>query len=474
MVNESELTDYIGHSVPRANSLALLKGRGRFVDDISLPGMLHICFVRSPYSHASIIEINKQDALQSPGVVAVITGKELLEYCQPWRAELTHLPPMLTALQYAMPPERVCYQGEPVVAVVAESRALAEDAAELVEIDWEEIANVASIEEAMQSEGPFVHAEMNTNLAWSLELEQGELEKQFAAAEVIVEQEFYVDRQTGVTLEPRGIIANYNSADGQLELHHSTQVPHIKRAVYAKQLGIRESKLRIICPDLGGGFGLKLHIYSDEISTAAISVMLNRPVKFIADRLESFLSDIHARGHKVKAKMALTEAGKINALQVEDIAGGGAYLIHPRTSTIEPLLVGVCTPLAYEMEHYRANVSLVYQNKMPTAQYRGVGMPVASLVMEGMMDAAARKLQMDKAKIRKVNLRAADAYPCKSVTGETLEGLSQHESLDRLLEMCAYEDLRKEQQSLREKGLRRVPRCMPPVEHRLALVMPVP
>jgi carbon-monoxide dehydrogenase large subunit len=455
MANDTELTDYIGHSVPRANTLALLNGRGQFVDDISLPGMLHVCFVRSPYGHARIIEISKQDALQSPGVVAVITGKELLDYCKPWRAELTHLPSMQTTLQYAMPPERVCYQGEPVVAIVAESRALAEDAAELVEIDWEEIANVASIEEAMQREGPKVHPDMDSNLAWSMEIEQGELDKQFATADVIVEQEFYVDRQTGVTLEPRGIIANYNSADGQLELHHSTQVPHIKRAVYSKQLGIKESKLRIICPDLGGGFGLKLHIYSDEISTAAISMMLNRPVKFIADRLESFLSDIHARGHKVKAKMALTEAGKINALQVEDIAGGGAYLIHPRTSTIEPLLVGVCTPLAYDMEHYKANVSLVYQNKVPTAQYRGVGMPVASLVMEGMMDAAARKIQMDKAEIRKINLRPDDAYPCKSITGETLEGLSQHESLDRLLEMCVYPRLREEQRALREKGIYR-------------------
>jgi len=455
MTNNSDLTDYIGHSVPRANSLSLLQGRGQFVDDISVPGMLHVCFVRSPYSHARIVDINNEDALLAPGVFAVVTGKELLEYCEPWRAELVHLPPMKTTLQYAMPPERVCYQGEPVVAVVAETRALAEDAAELVEIDWEEIANVASIEAALQNEGPFTHPEMETNLAWAMEIEQGELDKQFASAEVTVAQEFYVDRQTGVTLEPRGIIANYNSANGQLVLHHSTQVPHIMRAVYSKQLGIKESKLQIICPDLGGGFGLKLHTYSDEISTVALSVMLNRPLKFIADRLESFLSDIHARGHQVKAKMALTKAGKISALELEDIAGAGAYLIHPRTSVVEPLLVGVCTPLAYDIAHYRANVSLMYQNKAPTAQYRGVGMPVASLVMEGMLDAAARKLQMDKAEIRKLNLRADDAYPCTSVTGESLEGLSQHESLDKLLKMCDYQQLKQEQKDLRKQGIYR-------------------
>ena len=449
------LTDYIGHSVPRPNAKALLQGQGRFVDDISLPAMLHVCFLRSPYSHANIAAIDKEAALGAPGVVAVVTGKELLDYCAPWRAELTHLPPMNTTLQYALPPERVCYQGEPVVAVVAESRALAEDAAELVDVDWEELPNVATTAAALQAEGPYAHPDMGTNLAWQMEVKQGDVESMFANAEVLVEQEFHVDRQTGVTLEPRGIIADYHSAEGKLTLHHSTQVPHIQRAVYAKQLGIKENKLRILCPDLGGGFGLKLHIYSDEIATAALSIMLEQPLKFIADRLESFLSDIHARGHTASAKMALTREGRVQALEVRDTAAGGAYLIHPRTSVIEPLLVAVCTPLAYDVEHYRAGVSLVYQNKAPTAQYRGVGMPVASLIMEGMMDAAARELELDKVDIRQRNLRADDAYPCRSVSGETLEGLSQQAALGRLVEMCSYARLREEQEALRAKGIYR-------------------
>lgn len=451
----SNLDDYIGHSVARPNAKAMLHGQGQFVDDISVPGMLHVYYLRSPYSHARIIDIDKQAALEEPGVFAIVTGKELLEYCAPWKAELTHLPPMSTTFQYAMPPERVCYQGEPVVAVVAESRAQAEDASELVEIEWEELPNVATTEEALLQDGPFVHPDMGTNLAFQMEVKEGDVDAVFADADVIVEEDFYVDRQTGVTLEPRGIIANYSSADGKLTLYHSTQVPHIKRAVYSKQLGIKESKLRIICPDLGGGFGLKLHTYSDEISTAALSIMLKQPIKFIADRLESFLSDIHARGHTVTAKMALTSDGVIQAVDLQDTAAGGAYLIHPRTSVIEPLLVAVCTPLGYSMEHYRANVSLVYQNKVPTAQYRGVGMPVASLVMEGLMDAAARKLGMDKVDIRQRNLRPDDAYPCKAVSGETLEGLSQQAALKQVQEMCSYSNLRAEQKELREKGIYR-------------------
>lgn len=455
MDNTGNPTDYIGRRVARPNSWPLLNGQGKFVDDITLPGMLHVYFVRSPYSHANIVEINKDSALEMPGVVAVVTGKELLDFCAPWKAELTHLPPMKSTFQYALPPERVCYQGEPVVAVVAESRALAEDAAELVEIDWDELPGVANIEAAFEEDGALVHPEMGTNVAWTMDIEQGDLNSGFELSDVIVEQEFLVGRQTCMTLEPRGIIADYCSAYGSLTTHHATQVPHIQRAIYSKQLGIQENKVRVICPDVGGGFGLKLHIHSDEIATAALSVMLKQPIKFIPDRLESFISDIHCRDHAVKARMGLTRDGQIKALEVKDIAAGGAYLIYPRTSLIEPLLVGVCTPLAYQMENYHAKVSFVYQNKVPTGQYRGVGMPVASLVMEGMMDEAARKIGLDKLEIRQRNLRPDNVYPCKSVSGEMLDGLSQHEALNKLLDISRYAQLRQEQKELREQGIYR-------------------
>ena len=450
-----DTTSYIGRSVGRPNAKALLQGQGRYVDDISLTGMLHVSFIRNPYGHALIRDVRKDAASKMPGVVAVVTGAEILEYCQPWRAELTHMGPMKTMLQYAMPPERSCFQGEPVVAVVAESRALAEDAAEFVEIEWQELPPVASLEDALQEGGPYVHPELGTNLAWQFDLDEGAVDQAFEEAEVIVERDFYVDRQTGVTLEPRGIIASYQSADDKLTLYHSTQVPHIQRAVYAKQLGLKENRLRIICPDLGGGFGLKLHVYSDEITTAALSVMLSRPVKFIADRLESFLSDIHARGHSIKARMALSTDGLIQAMELKDYNAGGAFLIHPRTSVVEPLLVALCTPMAYNMANYRAQVSFLYQNKTPTAQYRGVGMPVASLVMEGMMDDASRALSMDKAEIRRINLRADDAYPCKAVSGEALDGLSQQAALAKLLDFCSYDELREEQVALRKRRIYR-------------------
>lgn len=455
MDNKDNSTGYIGKRVSRPNAWPLLNGQGKFVDDLNLPGMLHVYFIRSPYSHANIVSVDKEGALEIPGVVAVVSGEELLEFCKPWEAKLTHLPPMKSTFQYALPPKRACYQGEPVVAVVAESRALAEDAAEMVYVDWEELPHVASREDALAEGAALVHPEMETNVAWTMDIEEGDINTAFASSDIVVEQEFSVGRQTCMTLEPRGIIANYCSADESLTTHHASQVPHIQRAIYSKQLGIKESKVRIICPDVGGGFGLKLHCYSDEIATAALSVMLKKPIKFIPDRLESFISDIHCRDHSVKAKMGIDSEGKIQALQVKDVAAGGAYLVYPRTSLIEPLLVAVCTPLAYDMANYHGSVSLVYQNKVPTGQYRGVGMPVASLVMEGMMDEAARKSGIEKVEIRKRNLRPDGVYPCKSVSGETLDGLSQHAAMDKLLEMSSYGALRDEQKLLREKGIYR-------------------
>ena len=437
----------------RPDAGKFIQGRGRYLDDISVTGMLHVCFVRSPYAHAKIAGIDASRALELSGVSHVFTGRDLAAVCQPWTARLTNLGEMKTAPQAAMPVDVVRWQGEPVAAVVAVSRAIAEDAAELVEAEYEELPAVADPEAATGPDAPLVHPELGTNLAWSINIDTGEVDDAMAGADLVIERTFEVNRQTGVTLEPRGAIADYDPSKRYLTLYLTSQVPHIQRYIYARQLGLKEANVRIICPDIGGGFGLKLHVYSDEIATAAISMLLRRPVKFVADRLESFVSDIHARGHRVKARMGVNTDGKIQALEVDDLAGAGPYLIHPRTSVIEPLLVAICTPLAYDLKHYRANASLVYQNKVSTGQYRGVGMPVASLVAEGMVDAAARAIGVDKAEIRKRNLFMDDAYPVTGISGEYLECLSQQASLDKLLGMMDYDGLREERDAERNRGI---------------------
>ena len=443
----------IDQSPPRPNSINYIQGRGRYLDDITVTGMLHVCYVRSPYAHAKIVSIDTSAALEVSGVSHVITGRDIATVCKPWTAQLTNLGEIKTAPQAALPTDVVHWQGEPVAAVVAGSRAVAEDAAELVEVDFEELPAVVDPEEALKPDAPLVHPELGTNVAWSINIDTGEVDEVLAGSDVVIEKTFQVNRQTGVTLEPRGAIADYDPAKRYLTLYLTSQVPHIQRYIYARQLGLNEANVRIICPDIGGGFGLKLHVYSDEIATAAISMLIRRPVKFVADRLESFISDIHARGHRVKARIGVNNDGKIQALEVDDLAGAGPYLIHPRTSVIEPLLVAICTPLAYDLKHYRANASLVYQNKVSTGQYRGVGMPVASLVAEGLVDAAAKAIGMDRAEIRKRNLFKDDAYPVTAISGEYLECLSQQASLDKLLKMMDYDKLQEERDAARDKGV---------------------
>ena len=442
-------------SLPRPNARKFIQGRGRYLDDITVTGMLHVCFVRSPYAHAKIVSIDTSAAREVSGVSHVVTGRDLAAVCQPWTAQLTNLGEMKTAAQAALPTDVVSWQGEPVAAVVAGSRAVAEDAAELVEVDFAELPAVVDPEAALEPGSPLVHPGLETNVAWSINIDTGEVDEALAGSDLVIEKTFTVNRQTGVTLEPRGAIADYDPAKRYLTLYLTSQVPHIQRYIYARQLGLNEANVRIICPDIGGGFGLKLHVYSDEIATAAISMLMRRPVKFVADRLESFISDIHARGHRVKAKIGVNNDGKIQALEVDDLAGAGPYLIHPRTSVIEPLLVAICTPLAYDLKHYRANASLVYQNKVSTGQYRGVGMPVASLVAEGLVDAAARAIGMDKAEIRRRNLFRDDAYPVTGISGEYLECLSQQASLDKLLQMMDYNRLQQERDAGRDKGIYR-------------------
>ncbi len=445
----------IGQSLPRPNVMSFIKGHGKYLDDIIVPGMLHVCYVRSPYAHAKIIEINADDALAIEGVVKIVNGKDLLEYCKPWTAGLTNLGEMRSAPQHAMPPEIARWQGEAVVAVIAETKAIAEDAAELVEIDWEELNPVTDLQKATENDSALIHPELESNVAWSIDIDAGEVDSALENSDIVVEKVFEVGRQTGVTLEPRGMIADYDRGKSYLTLHHATQVPHIQRYIIARQLGLSESSVRIICPELGGGFGLKLHVYGDELTTCALSMMLGRPVKFVADRLESFLSDIHARGHRISAKVGVNKDGQIQAMTLDNLAGCGPYLIHPRTSVIEPLLVAICTPLAYNLQHYRAKATLVYQNKVPTGQYRGVGMPIASLVAEGLVDAAALACGIDKVEIRKRNLHAVDAYPVTAVSGEFLEGLSQVASLEKLTSMMDYKGLRAEQKTMRDKGIHR-------------------
>jgi len=446
---------YIGKTVPRPNLDRLLQGRGLYVSDLELPRMTHAVFVRSAYAHARIIAIDTSASKKMPGVIAVVTGEELAAVITPWVGVLSHLKGLKSAPQRAMAVEKVCWQGEAVVAVVATSRAAAEDAAEAVAIDYQELPVVTDMRTALDPETPVIHASLGDNLAFERVLDAGAVDAAFAGSDEVVEAEFVFGRHTGVTLEPRAVVADWNVAEARLTIYQGTQAPHMVQNIAALHLGLDEAQVRVVCKDVGGSFGIKVHIYADEMATYALSKMLKRPVKFVADRMESFNTDIHARDHRCKGRIGVNRDGTITAFEIDDLTGIGPYSMYPRTSAIEANQVVNLVGGPYTTKNYRARARVVFQNKNVMCQYRAVGHPIACSVTEGLVDLAAMKIGMDPVEIRRRNLIADDAYPCVSASGLRFELLSHHQSLNKLLKMMDYDALRTEQASLRKQNIHR-------------------
>jgi carbon-monoxide dehydrogenase large subunit len=422
------------------------------VDDLRFARLAHVVFFRSPYAHALIKKLDLKNASQAKGVIGVFYGRAVAEYCTPWVAVLGHLKGIKSPPQHAIAIERACWQGEAVAAVVAETRAQAEDAAGLIEAEWEELPAVIDMEESLAGKR-IIHKEYEDNICFNRVHDTGGVDEIFAKADVVVEETFHFGRHTGVCLETRSILADYNAAEHSLTVYHSTQAPHMMQDIFSRHLGIPEASVRVIAKDVGGSYGIKVHVYPDEMATAALSVMLRRPVKFIADRLESFATDIHAREHKVKVKLACTKAGEILAFDMDDLTAIGPYSVYPRTSGIEGNQVVNLTGGPYKHQKYRGKLNVVFTNKNVTCQYRAVGHPIAVALTEGIVDKAAAKLGMDPAEFRRKNLIADDAYPYTFPSGVKFEKLSHHKCLDLLLEKMNYPQLRQEQIQLRKKGV---------------------
>jgi carbon-monoxide dehydrogenase large subunit len=445
---------YIGQSVPRANAQRLLQGRGAYVDDLRFPRLAHVAFFRSPYAHARIKKLEFSKAAKQKGVLAVFDGPSVAEYCKPWVAVLSHLKGIKSPPQHAIAIGRACWQGEAVAAVVAESRSQAEDAVQLIEAQWEELPVVTDMEDSLGNKTT-IHAELGDNICFHRELDTGGVDEAFAAADVVVEETYHFGRHTGVCLEGRSILADYNAGEHSLTVYHSTQAPHMMQDIFSRHLGIPEANVRVISKDVGGSFGIKVHVYPDEMATAAISVMMRRPVKFTADRLESFLSDIHAREHRVKVRLAAKKSGEILAFDLDDLTAIGPYSVYPRTSGIEGNQVVNLTGGPYKHQKYRANMNVVFTNKNVTCQYRAVGHPIAVALTEAIVDRAANALKMDPAEFRRKNLIPDDAYPYTFPSGLKFEKLSHHAALDLLLKKMGYQELRAEQSRLRKQKIYR-------------------
>jgi len=444
-----------GQDRPRRNATRHAHGRGRFVDDLAFGNLAHIAFYRSPHAHARIGAIDTGAATALAGVIDVFTGPDLVDICTPWVGALDHFPGLLSPEQYPLAMGRAVWNGEPVVAVVAESRAIAEDAVDLISVEWEELPAAIGIDNSRASDAPLVHPQHDSNLSFAMTLKAGDMPAAFRDADLIVEETLDLGRQTGLTLEPRGIVADFDPSLRKLTAYHSTQTPYQMQDVFSRHFNLSEENVRVISPDVGGSFGMKLHVYGEEMSAVAASIRLGRPVKFVADRMESFMADIHLREHKVHARMAVSRNGDILAMDVDDATGIGPYSVYPRTSAMEGNQALRLMGAPYKMADYEGRLSVLFQNKAPTCQFRAVGHPIAVTVTEHLVDRAALALGLDPFDMRQRNVVTADMYPHKTPTGYILERLSHEESLARLKELMNYPKLRAEQQELRNRGIYR-------------------
>jgi aerobic carbon-monoxide dehydrogenase large subunit len=451
-------TGAIGQPTVRAEGWRFVTGAGTYVDDLPAHRLLHAAFLRSPVAHGSIVKLDLAPALKMEGVVAAYDGEALAAHCQPVRGLLAHLPDMQVARQWPLARGRVRWVGEPVAIVIAESRALAEDAAQAIAFEWTDLPPLVDASAALQPDAPLLHEELDSNLMFSATVATANVEQAFAQAASVVELALRTERVTPMALEPRGILAQWDISQRRLTVHMGTQVPWMMQAVFANVLGIGCDEVRVVAADTGGSFGSKIHCYGDESAVAVAARLVGRPVKYVVDRLEAFVSDVHARGHEATVRAAVDAEGRLTAFAVDDLCGAGAFSIYPRGSVNESRHVLGLTGACYQATEYRARIRVALQTKAIYGQYRGVGHPLACLFTEAAVDAVARRLDVDPLEFRRRNLVPDDAYPHRAPSGARFERLSLCACLDELARLMDYERLRADQRaptSDRERGVYR-------------------
>jgi carbon-monoxide dehydrogenase large subunit len=438
----------IGKRMPRKEDLRLLTGLARFMDDIEIPRALHACFVRSPHAHARIKSIDTEKALAVPGVVAVVTGKDLAQWTTPFRVapQIAGLYPMVMT---ALPIDKVRFDGDPVACVVAADRYVAEDAAELVEVAYEVLPAVTNMFKAIEDGSARVDDALPTNLAFSQHYEHGDVPGRFAEADVIVEATFSQHRQTHVPMETRGCAAVWDEGRQYLTFYNGTQVPHPMRTTLAARLGLKETQVNVICPDIGGAFGQKIALYREELTVAALARALKRPVRWREDRRENLLSALMAREDFVKTRTAVRKDGSILALQAELCSDFGAYSFFPANYMIR--VVAMLLPGPYKIQDYAFDMKVALTNKCPAGPFRAP-MAITSWITEGTIEAIARKLDMDPVDVRRMNMLRSEDLPYATATDELYEDVTPYETFERALEQFDYQKRRDEQVMARLQG----------------------
>jgi carbon-monoxide dehydrogenase large subunit len=447
----SAVPKFFGASVQRMEDPRFLMGSARYVGDLHTADALHATFVRSPYAHARVGAIDVSAAMAVPGVRAVFTGWELESAVEPMRATSDY-PGFMETEYRVLAVDKVRYVGEPVVMVIADTRYVAEDAAELVDVTYEELPAVVDVERAMDPTSARLFEEHPSNLFITRELTAGDPDTAFREAALVIHHRFSPQRHTGIPMEPRACLAEYHTARQELTMWASHQTPHLLRTGLSRCLRIPERSVRVIAPDVGGGFGIKGNLYPDEVAVAYAAMALGASVLWQEDRREHFVASAHARDHVHYVDAAVTGEGVITGLRATIIVDVGAYSIWPWTSTIEPRMASAILPGLYRIQNYSYTAHAVATNKTPLGPYRGVARTSAFFSLERTVDEIAHRLNLDPTEVRRRNYIQPHEFPYTSATGMVYDSGSYDQALETALNRLDYAAFRREQANARAQG----------------------
>ncbi|HEV8307620.1 MAG TPA: xanthine dehydrogenase family protein molybdopterin-binding subunit [Methylomirabilota bacterium] len=445
---ETSDSRWIGRPLKRVEDRRLLIGAGRYVDDFQPPGLVHVAFLRCVHAHARIRRLDPSAAAAAPGVVAVITG-----------AEVRHLGPMPVNRVFPdmkVPPHPILAHdfvraaGVPVAAVAADTPYRARDAAELIEVEYDPLPPLPDAEAALAPDAPVLFPELRDNRAFTHTWRHGDVAAAFASAHCVVRLRVMQQRLAAVALEPRGILASFDPTTEELTLWSSTQAPFAVRAEIARILGIPESRVRAIAPEVGGGFGVKTAPYREDVLVAYLSMRLGRPVKWVSTRSEDLLTTNHGRGGVAEGELAVTAEGRIAGLRGRVVYPLGSSLVN--SAAISPWNHARLLPGAYVVPACEIEATAAFTTTAPIGAYRGAGRPEAAFLIERLMDEAARALGMDPADLRRRNFIPPDRFPFRTATGQVYDSGEYARALDRALELADYPRLRAEQAAARARG----------------------
>ncbi|MFI2347848.1 xanthine dehydrogenase family protein molybdopterin-binding subunit [Streptomyces sp. NPDC019443] len=440
----------VGRSRTRKEDARLVTGRTTWTDNIALPGLLHMAILRSPMAHATIGHVDVTPALERPGVIAAFSGRDLA-------GEMGSMPCVWPVTEDIVMPDHpavavdeVRYVGDPVAVVIARDRYAAADALEAVDVDYTPLPPVLDLEDALADGAPLVHGDKGTNRCYTWPLATGDYEAEKARADVVVHRRYTQQRLIPNAMEPRAVVATPPTASNEYTLYSSTQVPHVARVTLSMVTKIPEHQLRVIAPDVGGGFGSKLQVYGEEALALVLAKRLGRPVKWTESRSEGYQATHHGRGQLQDIELAATRDGKVLGLRVDLLADMGAYLMLITPGT--PLLGAFMYPGIYKMNAYTFNCTGVFTTKTPTDAYRGAGRPEATFAIERTMDELAAELGLDPMELRRRNWIGHDEFPYTSISGLTYDSGNYEAATDRALALFGYHDLRAEQRVRNERN----------------------